>query len=81
MDQGIMVVDADRMVPVCNHSAIEIMELPPELVMSRPRFDDILAYQRQHHEFDGPDESLREVIRAGGGLDEHRVRERRRPNG
>ena len=32
MDQGIMVVDADRMVPLCNRRAIEIMELPPELM-------------------------------------------------
>jgi signal transduction histidine kinase/CheY-like chemotaxis protein len=81
MDQGIMVVDADRMVPVCNRRAMDILELPEELMTSLPRFDEVLAYQWQHHEFDGSDEALKEVIKAGGALDEHQVRERRRPNG
>jgi signal transduction histidine kinase/CheY-like chemotaxis protein len=80
MDQGIMVVDADRMVPLCNRRAMEIMELPQELMTSRPRFDDVLAYQSQEQEY-GRDETLKEIVKLGGAIDQPRVRERRRPNG
>jgi signal transduction histidine kinase len=80
MDQGIMVVDADRMVPLCNHRAIEIMELPEELMASHPRFDDVLAYQFREQEY-GHDKTLREIVKLGGAIDRPRVRERRRPNG
>jgi signal transduction histidine kinase/CheY-like chemotaxis protein len=80
MDQGIMVVDANRMVPLCNRRAIEIMDLPPELMTGHPRFDDVLAYQAREQEY-GQDETLREIVRLGGAIDQPRVRERRRPNG
>jgi signal transduction histidine kinase/CheY-like chemotaxis protein len=80
MDQGILVVDADRMVPVCNRRAIEIMELPPELMAVQPHFDDVLAWQWRNQEY-GRDETLKEIVRRGGALEEPRVRERRRPNG
>jgi signal transduction histidine kinase len=80
MDQGIMVVDADRMVPLCNRRAVEILDLPPELMAVQPHFDDVLAWQWRKQEY-GRDETLREIVRRGGALDEPRVRERRRPNG
>ena len=80
MDQGIMVVDADRMVPLCNRRAIEIMDLPPKLMAVQPHFDDVLAWQWRHQEY-GQDETLKEIVRRGGALEEPRVRERRRPNG
>ncbi len=80
MDQGILVVDADRMVPLCNRRAIEIMDLPPELMAVQPHFDDVLAWQWRKQEY-GRDETLKEIVRRGGALEETRVRERRRPNG
>ena len=80
MDQGIMVVDANRMVALCNHRAVEIMELPEELVASHPRFDDVLAYQAAEQEY-GRDEILKEIVKLGGALDQPRIRERWRPNG
>jgi signal transduction histidine kinase/DNA-binding response OmpR family regulator/HPt (histidine-containing phosphotransfer) domain-containing protein len=80
MDQGIMVVDADRIVALCNRRVIEIMELPEELMASHPRFDDVLAYQSREQEY-GRDETLKEIVRLGGALDQPRTRERRRPNG
>ncbi len=80
MDQGILVVDADRMVPLCNRRAIEIMELPQELMTPHPRFDDVLAYQFREQEY-GPDATLKEIVRLGGTLHQPRIRERRRPNG
>ncbi|MGA7260992.1 MAG: response regulator [Stellaceae bacterium] len=80
MDQGILVVDGDRMVPLCNRRAIEIMDLPPELMAVQPHFDDVLAWQWRKHEY-GRDETLKDIVRRGGALEEPRVRERRRPNG
>jgi signal transduction histidine kinase/DNA-binding response OmpR family regulator len=80
MDQGIMVVDASRIVALCNRRVIEIMELPEELMAANPRFDDVLAYQAREQEY-GSDDTLREVVRLRGALDQPRVRERRRPNG
>ena len=80
MDQGIMVVDANRIVALCNRRAIEIMELPEELMASHPRFDEVLAYQARERKY-GTDETLKEIVRRGGALDQPRVRERRRPNG
>jgi signal transduction histidine kinase len=80
MDQGILVVDAERMVPVCNRRAIEIMDLPPALMAVQPHFDDVLAWQWRKQEY-GRDETLKEIVRRGGALEEPRVRERRRPNG
>jgi signal transduction histidine kinase/CheY-like chemotaxis protein len=80
MDQGIMVVDANRIVALCNRRAIEIMELPEDLMASHPRFDDVLAYQSREQEY-GREEMLKEVVKLGGALDQPRVRERRRPNG
>src|SRR5262249_24391444 len=79
MDQGIMVVDANRIVALCNRRAIEIMELPEELMASHPRFDEVLAYQAREQEY-GTDETLKEIVRRAGALDQPRVRERRRPN-
>jgi signal transduction histidine kinase/DNA-binding response OmpR family regulator/HPt (histidine-containing phosphotransfer) domain-containing protein len=80
MDQGIMVVDAERMVPLCNHRAIEIMELPEALMASHPPFDDVLSYQAREQEY-GSDEALKEIVKLGGAIDQPRIRERRRPNG
>src|SRR6185437_7207668 len=68
------------MVPLCNRRAIEIMELPAELMAAQPPFDDVLAWQSQNQEY-GQDEMLKAIVRRGGALEEPRVRERRRPNG
>jgi diguanylate cyclase (GGDEF)-like protein len=41
MDQGLVMVDAAGAVAVCNRRAIEMLELPAELMGSRPRFDAV----------------------------------------
>jgi signal transduction histidine kinase/DNA-binding response OmpR family regulator len=80
MDQGILMIDADRRVPICNRRAIEILDLSVELMTSRPDFDAVLADSAQRHEFEGVDEQIKELIR-GEGLDRPWTWERRRPNG
>ena len=81
MDQGIMMVGPDRRVEVCNEHAMRMLDLPPELMKSRPAFTDVLAYQWRANEFELTPERLQDFIRSGGILDQAHVYERRRPNG
>jgi signal transduction histidine kinase/DNA-binding response OmpR family regulator len=81
MDEGIMLVTADRTVAVCNKRAIELLELPPELVARRPSFADILAYQWRTDEFSRSSVDILDFLRAGGIMDSPHVYERQRPGG
>ena len=81
MDQGIMMVTADRTVAVCNRRAMEMLDLPPALMDTRPSFADVLAYQWQTDEFAETPGDIKDFIRSGGILDQPHVYERRRPNG
>jgi len=81
MDQGIMMVGSDRRVEVCNEQAVRMLDLPPDLMKSRPAFTDVLAHQWQMNEFRLTPERLQEFVRSGGILDQPHVYERRRPNG
>ena len=85
MNQGIMMVDADRRVQVCNQRAIEKLGLPSELMAGHPLFDDVLRWQWQQGEFgqDGVDieDWLRNFVLAGGISHEPQRYERTRPNG
>ncbi len=80
IDQGIILVDAEHRVVVCNRRATELLDLPPEFVATRPTFAEMVRYQTQHGEFGPNDTALQEVIRRGI-TDPPRVYERRRPNG
>jgi len=46
VNQGIVMIDADGRVPVCNRRAVELLELPTELMRSRPRWDEVLEFLR-----------------------------------
>jgi signal transduction histidine kinase len=81
MDQGLMVVDADRTVPLCNARAIELLNLPPELMARHPRFDEVLEYQFRAGEFQQSEETFRDWVRAGGVSEDRQIYERQRPNG
>ena len=77
MSQGIMMVDANRRVQVCNHRAVEKLGLPVGLLADRPRLDDVLHWQWRQGEFgdDGaalPDD-LRRFVLAGGVSDTPQV--------
>ena len=45
MDQGIMLIDRDGTVPICNRKAIELLGLSPTVMAGRPRFNDVLQEQ------------------------------------
>ncbi len=81
MDQGLMMVNADGRVAVCNRQAIEILGLPRDMIAALPSFEDIVAHQFATQEFGTAGHEVRKVVWANelaGGVETY---ERRRPNG
>ena len=81
MEQGIMMVNAERVVEVCNRRAMELLDLPPELMASRPTFGQVLAHQWASDEFIHTPEDVLDFVRGGGILDRPHRYDRLRPNG
>jgi diguanylate cyclase (GGDEF)-like protein len=81
MEQGVMMVNAERIVEVCNRRAMELLDLPEALMTARPRFEDVLAHLWQRDEFSQTPEDIRAFLRAGGILDRPHRYDRRRPDG
>ncbi len=51
MNQGVIMADADGIVAVCNRRALEILDLPAEMMAAHPRSADVLEFERQRGEF------------------------------
>jgi PAS domain S-box-containing protein len=51
MDQGLLVVDEERTIAICNQRAMDLLDLPASLMNSRPRAEDVMAYQSARAEF------------------------------
>ena len=81
ISQGIMMVAADLGVEVCNQRAIEMLDLPPELMASRPGFDAVVAYQRSIDEFAVHDSNVPQTVGQAVIVREPSAYERKRPNG
>ncbi len=81
MVQGLMLVNGDLVVEVCNRRAIDLLGLPAEMMARRPRFVEVLEYQWSTDEFSNTPEELKAFVRAGGILDQPQCYERTRPDG
>ncbi|WP_158923549.1 HAMP domain-containing sensor histidine kinase [Acidisphaera sp. S103] len=81
MDQGLIVIDSVRVVAICNRRAVELLDLPPDLMAGHPKFEDVLAYQLEQQEFVSSDEEFRSFVQRAALLDGPVIYERRRPNG
>jgi PAS domain S-box-containing protein len=79
MDQGLIVVDANDTVPICNRRALELLGLPAELMAARPLSKDVIAYQVRQGEFDNIPAELR--ARLTCKIYGESIYERERPNG
>jgi signal transduction histidine kinase/CheY-like chemotaxis protein/HPt (histidine-containing phosphotransfer) domain-containing protein len=51
MSQGIVMLDGDGRVQVCNRHFIEKLDLPDELMATRPAFEEVLRWLWEHGEF------------------------------
>ena len=81
MEQGVLMVNRHQVVEVCNRRAIELLDLPPDLMASEPTFAQVLQHQWSNDEFSRTPESVKQFVRAGGILDQPQLYERERPNG
>ena len=81
MDQGLMMVDAAGIVRVCNARAIELLDLPPEMMRAQPSFDAVRSFQLRQGDFAKSSEVVRDWV-ANSGMERHaHAYERERPNG
>lgn len=81
MDQGLMMVNADHVVELCNRRAMELLDLPEALMASRPDFQRVLQHQFEHGEFERATPAVMDFISAGGIMDRPHSYERERPDG
>ena len=81
MDQGLMMITADRIVAVCNRRAMDILDLPPELMDAHPSFATVLARQWEREEFIFTPNDIKNFIRNGAIIDQPYTYQRQRPNG
>ena len=84
MNQGIMMVDGQSRVQVCNSRYMAMLGLPKELLTKGAPFGGILQYQQAHGEFE-PDgvfnQGLLEQLGKGGTSNLPQNYERKRPSG
>lgn len=83
--QGIVMIDSDHRLLVCNRRAMDMLDIPPSLIASKPLFEDIIRFQLQQGEF-GPDpvtvaEAVRRALPTGSEPGQIAGYERCRPDG
>ena len=78
---GVMLVNEDHVVEVCNRRALDLLDLPPDLMARQPRFVEVLEYQWSTDEFVQTSEEIKAFVRAGGLIDQPKTYERVRPDG
>src|SRR5437764_15260161 len=79
MNQGIMMVEPDRTVAVCNKRAMHMLDLPPALMERHPTFDEVVAHQRAMNDFS--EASTPPWVGAADLAGSPLTYERKRPNG
>ncbi|MEO5797354.1 MAG: PAS-domain containing protein, partial [Rhodoferax sp.] len=81
MDQGVMMVNADRVVVVCNRRARELLNLPQSLLDSRPTLDALTDYQLAAGELAHVPEEVLTAVRTGDIFNRPYAYDRKRRDG
>lgn len=81
MDQGLIMVDPDGTVLICNKRALQLLDLPAELMHAQPHLEAVKRWQIARGEFVRADEALRHKIEESGIRGDPLTYERERPNG
>jgi PAS domain S-box-containing protein len=81
MDQGLVMIDADERVVVCNRRAIDLMGFPADLMATCPSYREVRRLQADRGEYAGADSDFQTWIQDGSLLPERLSYERVRPNG
>jgi diguanylate cyclase (GGDEF)-like protein len=75
-------ISATGIVELCNRRALELLDLPVELMASKPSLVNVLAYLRARGEFDGASQDIQDMLlNSDGGVDQQQVYDRPRPDG
>ncbi len=82
ISQGLMVIAADRHVPLLNARAVELLDLPPHLALPGFEFDSLLEWQLESGEFADNDLAAERTLAELGGIERsNAVYRRTRRNG
>lgn len=82
MDQGLVMVTAERTIGVFNDRGVQLLDLPSELMRGGAPFDAVVRYQREHGEFaEQSDCDMWSPHQRRGPKDLGPMHEWRRPNG
>ncbi|MBY0612218.1 MAG: EAL domain-containing protein [Beijerinckiaceae bacterium] len=81
MDQGLLMLDAEYRVQICNRRALELLDLPAALMEAKPHLSDVTAYQFKQGDFATSDEKFIAWVKSGGIEEARQTYERERPNG
>ena len=81
MQQGIMMINSQRVVEVCNRRAMELLDLPPALMTSRPTFAQVVAHQSQSGEFAQTEDDVLALLNSEDILRAPYCYDRKRPDG
>jgi signal transduction histidine kinase len=69
------------MVPVCNQRAIDLLELPANVMLGRTTITEIMDIMRNRHEYNAIEPNLRKLVERAEIFDLPAVYTRERPNG
>jgi len=81
MSQGLLMFDANGTVRVCNRRALELLELPRQLMERHPKFSEVVAYQLATDEFAKTSPQIQQWITSGIYQLAPSLYERERPDG
>jgi PAS domain S-box-containing protein len=81
MDQGLLMIDADGIVQVCNERAIGMLDLSADLMRSKPSFAAVFGHQQAAGEFQNGGNGLDWSDLKGDLYETPFLYERERPNG
>lgn len=81
MHEGLIVVDKHGTLPICNRRAMELLDLPAELMSTRPTSTAVIAYQEARGEFAAVSEQIKPRLHPRAIGEVRNVYERVRPNG
>ncbi|HEV2602363.1 MAG TPA: PAS domain S-box protein [Microvirga sp.] len=81
MDQGLIMIDGDDRVRVCNKRAVELLDLPAAVMREPCSYRDIREYQFARNEFERSGDEFRHWLKTASFGDKPFQYERERPNG
>ena len=82
ISQGLMVISADRHVPLLNARAVELLDLPPHLALPGFEFNSLLEWQLEAGEFADNNSAAERTLAESGGIERsNAVYRRTRCNG